>query len=69
MVNRSDDIFVTEKTKDEHNSNLEKVLKILISKNLILNFENVNLLEKKFNFSGYTSGEKEFLQPKRKFKL
>ena len=38
VVNRSDDIFVTGKTKDEHDSNLEKVLKRLMSKNLTLNF-------------------------------
>ena len=52
VVNRSDDIFVTGKTKDEHDSNLEKVLKRLMSKNLTLNFEKCEFGKEEIEFFG-----------------
>lgn len=52
VVNRSDDIFVTGKTKEEHDSSLEKVLKRLMDKNLTLNFEKCEFGKEEIDFFG-----------------
>ncbi len=58
VVNRSDDIFVEGKTKEEHDSSLEKVLKIPMDKNLTLNFVKCEFGKYEIDFFGLHFGRK-----------
>ncbi len=52
VFNRSDDIFVTGKTKEEHNRNLEKLLKRLMERNLTLHFDKCEFGKEEIDFYG-----------------
>ena len=67
MFNRSDDIFVTGKTKEEHDRNLEEVLKRLMKRNLTLHFDKCEFGKQEINFYGLHLSGKGMSPDKSKF--